>query len=102
MSQRRGTPRAGLSLRGQPIRLDGTVYPHGIGTRSISEFVIDLVDDCGDTSNDDEVAWAGAMITLANPPGSPPEAFTPSPENPALIAPLLNEARPAILVRVSP
>jgi alpha-galactosidase len=159
MSQRRGTPRAGLSLRGQPIQLDGVVYPHGIGTRSISEFVIDLhgnatrftamvgfddavrdgvgsvtfevwaddtlvaasglmragdaakslsaaltgarvltllVDDGGDTSNDDEVAWAGAMITLANPPGSRPEAFTPSPEKPALIAPLFNDAQPAI------
>ena len=159
MSQRRGAPRAGLSLRGQPIQLDGVVYQHGIGTRSISEFVIDLhgnatrftamvgfddavrdgvgsvtfevwaddtlvaasglmragdaakplsaaltgarvltllVDDGGDTSNDDEVAWAGAMITLANPPGSRPEAFTPSPEQPALIAPLFNEVQPAI------
>ena len=42
MSQRRGTPRAGRTIRDQPIRLGGVDYPHGIGTRSISEFVIDL------------------------------------------------------------
>jgi len=128
MSQRRGEPRAGRSIRDQPIVLGGVTYPHGIGTRSISEFVIDLgdqavrfvsmvglddavrngvgtvvfevwaddtrvatsgrmragdipkllsadltgahvltllVDDGGDTSNDDEVAWAGAMIVLS-------------------------------------
>ncbi|HUQ09677.1 MAG TPA: NPCBM/NEW2 domain-containing protein [Steroidobacteraceae bacterium] len=158
-SQRRGQPRAGRSIRGQPISLGGVVHAHGIGTRSISEFVIDLhgnaarfeamvgfddavrtgvgsvtfevwaddalvaasglmraadapkalsadlrgarvltllVDDGGDTSNDDEVAWAGAMITLANPPGPIPEAYTPPPEAPALIAPLLSARRPVI------
>lgn len=159
MSQRRGTPRAGRSIRDQPIQTGGVVYPHGIGTRSISEFVIDLhgngktfssmvgfddavrdgvgsvtfevwaddrlvaesglmrakdppralsvdlrgvrvltllVDDGGDTSNDDEVVWAGAMIALANPPGLRPEAFTPSPEVPAIIAPSLPAKHPAI------
>lgn len=159
MSQRRGSPRAARSLRDQPIRIGGVVYPHGIGTRSISEFVIDLhgnatrfeamvgfddavrtgvgsvtfevwaddtlisasglmragdaprplsadltgarvltllVDDGGDTSNDDEVAWAGAMIRLAHPPGPMPEAFTPPPEKPAVIAPLLSNREPAI------
>jgi alpha-galactosidase len=159
LSQRRGQPRAGRSIRDQPLQLGGVVYPHGIGTRSISEFVIDLrgnatrfasmvgfddavragvgtvtfevwaddrlvaasglmsaadaprllsadltgarvltllVDDGGDTSNDDEVAWAGAMITLANPPEPRPAAFTPPPEAPADIAPLLSRARPAI------
>lgn len=158
-SQRRGQPRAGRTIRDQPIVLGGVVYPHGIGTRSISEFVIDLrgnaarfdtmvgfddavragvgsvtfevwaddalvaasglmragdapralsadlrgariltllVDDGGDTSNDDEVAWAGAMISLANPPGPLPEAYTPPPEAPAVIAPLLSSKQPAI------
>ena len=42
MVQRRGTPRAGRSLRNNPLTLNGVVYPHGIGTLSISEFVIDL------------------------------------------------------------
>jgi len=42
MIQRRGKPRAGRSIRDLPISLGGVVYPHGIGTRSISEFVIDL------------------------------------------------------------
>src|ERR1051326_7461182 len=42
MVQRRQTPRAGRSLRNNPITLNGVVYPHGIGTLSISEFVIDL------------------------------------------------------------
>ena len=133
LSQRRGKPRAARTLRDQPIVLGGVAYSHGIGTRSISEFVIDLkgsatrfrsmvgiddalrggvgsvtfevwaddtmvagsglmragdaprllsadltgarvltllVDDGGDTSNDDEVVWAGAMIELAQ--GGPP------------------------------
>jgi alpha-galactosidase len=158
-SQRRGMPRAGRTLRDQPIVLGGVNYPHGIGTRSISEFVIDLkgaatrfhsmvgiddavrgavgsvtfevwvddakvaasglmrvgdaprllsadltgarvltllVDDGGDTSNDDEVVWAGAMIELA--PGDPPrpEAFTPLPEVPVVIAPAPPPTVPAI------
>ncbi len=158
-SQRRGKPRAGKSLRDQPIVLGGVNYRHGIGTRSISEFVIDLkggatrfvsmvgfddavrtgigsvtfevwaddtrvadsglmragdaprllsadltgarvltllVDDGGDTSNDDEVAWAGAMIQLA--PGAPsrPEALSPPQEAPAIIAPVSSSARTAI------
>src|SRR4030095_16644101 len=42
LSQRRGTPRVARTIRDQPIRLGGVEYPHGIGTRSISEFVIDL------------------------------------------------------------
>ena len=42
LSQRRGTPRVGRTIRDKPIRLGGVDYPHGIGTRSISEFVIDL------------------------------------------------------------
>jgi alpha-galactosidase len=42
MVQRRGTPRAGRSLRNRPILLGGFEYPHGIGTQSIAEFVVDL------------------------------------------------------------
>src|SRR5262245_31264051 len=42
MTQRRGLPRAGRTVRDAPISLASRVYPHGIGTRSISEFVIDL------------------------------------------------------------
>ena len=42
MSQRRGLPKAGRSIRDKPISLGGVTYPRGIGTRSISEFVIDL------------------------------------------------------------
>ncbi len=48
MVQRRGTPRAGRSgavRRGEeppPLSLGGVVYPHGIGTLSINELVVDL------------------------------------------------------------
>jgi alpha-galactosidase len=46
MFQRRGRPVAGgiPGRRGEPrpITLGGIVYPHGIGTQSISEFVLDL------------------------------------------------------------
>src|SRR5262245_36656172 len=44
LSQRRGAPRAGKSIRDLPITLGGVVHEHGIGTGSISEFVIDLGD----------------------------------------------------------
>jgi alpha-galactosidase len=158
-SQRRGMPRAGRSIRDRPILLGGVEYPRGIGTRSISEFVIDLaggatrfrsmvgiddvvrsgvgtvtfevwaddvrvadsglmragdapkllsadlrgarvltllVDDGGDTSNDDEVAWGGAMIELA-PGSSPrPEAYVPPVEAPAVIAPPSSSSMPAL------
>jgi alpha-galactosidase len=42
MTQRRGRPRAARSIRDLPITLGGVIYRHGIGTRSISEFMIDL------------------------------------------------------------
>jgi len=50
MVQRRQTPRAGRTLAGgrggaqggNPITLGGIVYPHGIGTLSINELIIDL------------------------------------------------------------
>jgi alpha-galactosidase len=159
LSQRRGTPRAGRTLRDKPIRLGGVEYPHGIGTRSISEFVIDLkgnaarftsmvgiddeirgtvgsvtfevwaddtrvaasglmrpgdapkllsadlkgarvltllVDDGGDTSNDDEVAWAGAMIELLQPDGERPTAYVPPAEKLPQIAAPSTSPRPAI------
>jgi alpha-galactosidase len=41
-SQRRGTPKAGKAVGGGPLSLAGAVHAHGIGTRSISEFVIAL------------------------------------------------------------
>jgi alpha-galactosidase len=158
-SQRRGAPRVGRSIRDKPIRLGGVEYPHGIGTRSISEFVIDLkgnaarftstvgiddeirgdvgsvvfevwaddvrvaasglmrpgdepkalsadlrgariltllVDDGGDTSNDDEVAWAGAMIELLQPDGERPAAYVPPAEELPRIAAPSTSPRPAI------
>jgi alpha-galactosidase len=51
MVQRRQTPRAGATLAGgggrgrgaaAPITLGGVVYPHGIGTLSINELIVDL------------------------------------------------------------
>jgi alpha-galactosidase len=159
LSQRRGTPRAGLTIRGKPIVLGGHTYPHGIGTRSISEFVIDLkgdahrfvsmvgfddvlkpgvgtvtfevwaddtlvarsgvmrvgdapkllsadlrgarvltllVDDGGDTSNDDEVAWAGATIFLAQGAKTRPQPYVPPAEAPPAIAYTIESKRPAI------
>ncbi|HKQ14756.1 MAG TPA: NPCBM/NEW2 domain-containing protein [Steroidobacteraceae bacterium] len=159
LSQRRGTPRVGRTIRDQPILLGGVEYPHGIGTRSISEFVIDLkgnaarftstvgiddeirgtvgsvifevwaddrrvassglmrpgdapkslsvdlkgariltllVDDGGDTSNDDEVAWAGAMIELLQPDGERPTAYIPPAEELPRIAAPSTSPRPAI------
>ena len=158
-SQRRGTPRVGRSIRDKPIRLGGIEYPRGIGTRSISEFVIFvkgnarrfvsmvgiddeirgdvgsvtfevwaddirvatsglmrvgdapkllsvdvrdarvltlLVDDGGDTSNDDEVAWAGAMIELAQPAGERPTAYIPPSEEPPPVAAPSTSPQPAI------
>lgn len=158
-SQRRGQPQAGRTLRDQPILLGGVEYARGIGTRSISEFVVDLqgsttrfvsmvgfddavrggigsvtfevwvddekaadsglmragdaprllsanltgarimrllVDDGGDTSNDDEVAWAGALIELAPGASSRPEAYTAPPEAPVHIAAATPAPQPAI------
>jgi alpha-galactosidase len=40
--QRRQRPRAKLSLRGHPITMNGVVYPHGVGTLTINEFLIDV------------------------------------------------------------
>jgi len=158
MTQRRGTPRAGRSIRNLPITLGGVVYPRGIGTRSISEFVIDLhgqalrfesivglddvvrqgvgsvvfevwaddelvtasgvmhagdaprklsadltgarvltllLDDGGDTSNDDEAAWASAAIYLK--PGAPhPTPYLAPAESAPIMAPVRKETRPAI------
>jgi alpha-galactosidase len=37
-----GEPRAGRSVDGNPLKLKGVVYPHGIGTHANSEFVVDL------------------------------------------------------------
>lgn len=159
MTQRRGLPRAGRSIRDLPIMLGGVAHPHGIGTRSISEFVIDikgealrfeslvglddvvqsgvgsvtfevwaddtlvaasglmragdapkqltadlrgarvltlLLDDGGDTSNDDEAAWADARIVLKPDAKSRPEPFAAPPEAPPAIAPAAVSIEPAI------
>jgi alpha-galactosidase len=40
--QRRQRPRPRLSLRGNPITMDSIVYPHGVGTLTINEFLIDV------------------------------------------------------------
>lgn len=158
LQQRRGTPRAGRSIRDLPITLGGVVYQHGIGTRSISEFTIDLkgvarsfssmvglddavrgeegsvtfevwaddslvaasglmragdppqlltadlrnarvltllVDDGEDTSNGDEVAWAGALLYL-EPGNTRPEPYTPPAEAPPAIAAVLPAKKPAL------
>ncbi len=159
LQQRRGLPRAGRTIRDQPIQLGGLTYPRGVGTRSISEFVIDLhgqaqrfasvvgfddairpgvgtvtfevwaddtlvaasglmrvgdapktlsadlkgarvltllVDDGGDTSNDDEVAWAGAHIVLAPNATAKPRPYDAPPEPPPAIAPLRRLPQPQI------
>jgi alpha-galactosidase len=158
MTQRRGEPRAGRSIRDLPILLGGVTYPHGIGTRSISEFVIDLhgdalrfesmvglddvvktgvgsvtfevwaddtrvaasglmrpgdppkrltadlagarvltllLDDGGDTSNDDEAAWAGATLYL-KPDAKRPVPYVAPPEPPPAIAPAVTALKPEI------
>lgn len=41
MTQRRGTPQANKALGGTPLTMEGKVYARGIGTRSISELVLD-------------------------------------------------------------
>ncbi|HTU65201.1 MAG TPA: NPCBM/NEW2 domain-containing protein [Steroidobacteraceae bacterium] len=150
LSQRRGEPRANRSIRDQPITLEGVVHEHGIGTRSISEFVVDLgdgatrfealvgiddvvkagagsvtfevwaddtrvaasglirageaprklaadlggakvltlrVDDGGDTSNDDEVAWADAFVEMVPGARRRPAPYLPPSESPPALAP---------------
>jgi alpha-galactosidase len=159
MTQRRGLPRVGRSIRDAPISLGGLTYPHGIGTRSISEFVIDLkgsvtrfaamvglddavksgvgtvtfelwaddvlvassgliragdpprllsadltgarvltllLDDGGDTSNDDEGAWGGAVLYLKQDATSAPAPYVAPPESPPAIAPAQDLLQPAI------
>ena len=44
-AQRRGRPRARASNAGRPITMNGVVYPHGVGTRTINEFLLDLGGD---------------------------------------------------------
>jgi alpha-galactosidase len=159
LSQRRGQPRANHSIRDLPITLGGQVHARGIGTRSISEFVIDLgdgatrfealvgidevvktgvgsvtfevwaddtrvaasgviragdsprklsaplggarvltllVDDGGDTSNDDEVAWADAFVVI--PPESKrlPAPYSAPAEAPPVLASAPTDDRPRI------
>lgn len=159
LSQRRGVPHAGRSIRDLPITLGGVVHERGIGTRSISEFVIDLgdgatrfeaivglddavkhgvgsvtfdvwaddkrvaasglmrpgdapkkltadlagarvltllVDDGGDTSNDDEVAWADAFVVPVPGARRLPAPYLPPTEAPPALAPAASRAEPAM------
>jgi len=159
LSQRRGAPRAGKSIRDLPITLGGVVHERGIGTRSISEFVIDLgdgathfeavvgiddavkngvgsvtfdvwaddtrvaasglmrpgdapkklsvdltgarvltllVDDGGDTSNDDEVAWADAFIVPTPGAQRLPSPYLPPAEAPPALAAAATAAQPGL------
>jgi len=45
MAQDYGSPRAGKTVDGNPLKLSGKVYPHGIGTHARSEMLIEL-DGC--------------------------------------------------------
>jgi alpha-galactosidase len=40
--QRRGRPKPKAALNGGPLRMAGKTYAHGVGSRSIAEFVLDL------------------------------------------------------------
>ena len=42
ITQEYGAPRAGKSVDGAPLTLDGVVYPHGIGTHAVSRATFDL------------------------------------------------------------
>ncbi len=42
MTEGYGTAAAERSIDGHPLTLGGVVYPHGIGTHAVSEFVVDL------------------------------------------------------------
>src|SRR5688572_6949593 len=94
MVQRRGTPRAGKSGAGRgnnppPLSLGGVAYPHGIGTLSINELIVDLkgqatrfesmigIDDAARTGQgsvtyeiwlDNKRAFASKVIKAGDPP----------------------------------
>src|SRR4030095_7663434 len=54
-----------------------------------------LLDDGGDTSNDDEAAWGGATLYL-QPDASPPTPYVAPGEPAPLIAPVRDDPRPMI------
>lgn len=66
MIQGYGDPRAGKSVDGNPIRLKGITYPHGIGTHAESEFLIDLTGSAvrflAMVGVDDEKAGQGSVV----------------------------------------
>ena len=68
MVQRRGRPRVGRTVRGNPIVLGGVTYPHGIGTQSISEYVIDLKGQAARFTSmfgvDDEASRGPGSVTV--------------------------------------
>jgi len=55
-----------------------------------------LVDDGGDTSNDDEVAWADAFVVPAPGARKPPAPYLPPAEAPPALAPATARAEPAL------
>lgn len=65
MTQDYGSPQAGKSVDGNPIKLKGVTYPHGVGTHARSEFVVDLkksaVKFVSMVGLDDEKTGAGSV-----------------------------------------
>lgn len=66
MTQGWGSPHAGMSVGGNPIRLKGVEYAHGIGSHSQSELTIDLKGVCTKfvtvVGVDDETRGGGSVI----------------------------------------
>jgi alpha-galactosidase len=65
VNQQFGVARAGRSVAGNPIRIKGTTYEHGLGTHACSEMEIDLFGAAKEFSAmagvDDEVAGGGSV-----------------------------------------
>jgi len=66
MEQSWGRPRAGLSVDGNALILNGHVYVHGIGTHALSEMIIDLYGSArrfeAVVGVDDESGEAGSVV----------------------------------------
>ena len=66
MNQQWGYARARKSVDGNPLKIGGTVYPHGVGTHAISKLKVEL-NGCAQrfaamVGVDDEVGSAGSVI----------------------------------------
>lgn len=89
---------AALRATEAPIMLGGVQYPHGIGTLSINELIVDLngqatrfvamvgLDDGADVSTGDYADWGGALIYLKPGATERPETWTFPSEAPTPIA----------------